>query len=289
MIVLQDDVHEDIIAAFPILRLNESLIVAAGTLYLYDWFLTIDLEINLVWPSNLSAIKVLYFIQRYSPLFDTVLLVIGHQLFFSSDSIEQCARGFKSAGWLFLGGVAISEVVLTCRCIAVWGNTKRNLYIFLSLLVLVCWVPCFVIMEVYLKSLTFNSVPYPPIHCFTPEGSHILYLCWGLIAVYDAGTLAVMVIAGIRHSVPGCRQSTLFQVVYRDGALYYLYMFVLSASNVIVVLTLPSGYATLMASLERVIHSVLTSRVVLHIRETAHHEPSTQPSRGVSVSRSGLS
>ncbi|TFK64466.1 hypothetical protein BDN72DRAFT_881486 [Pluteus cervinus] len=247
-----------------------SVLVAAAALYLYDWFLTIDLEVAFIWPSKLSAIKVLYLLQRYMPLFDTVALVLSHP-FIPILSVDTCAHAFQTACWLFLFGILTSEVILTRRCIAVWGNTKRNLYIFLSLLAVLCWIPCIVFLELYLQSLTFVSLPYPGLYCFTAEGSNILYLCWILVAVYDAGTMSVMMISGLRNYSPECRESTLFRVVYRDGALYYLYMFILSTLNVIIALTLPSGYATLLTSLERVVHSVLTSRVVLHIRELTHN------------------
>ncbi|TFK64463.1 hypothetical protein BDN72DRAFT_901522 [Pluteus cervinus] len=243
---LQDDFHELIIGALPRIRVNESLIAAAATLYLYDWFLTIDLEITFLWPSKLSTIKVFYFIQRYMPFFDTVLLVCGFP-FVPLVSLDICKRSFKSAAWLFFGGIATSEVILTRRSIAIWGNTKRNLYIYLSLLVLGCWIPCIVVMEGYLRSLTFESFPYPGLYCFTSQGSHIVYLCWVLVAVYDAGILVVIMISGIRSHVSGCPHSGLFQVVYRDGALYHLYTFILSASNVLVVLTLSPDHATLLA------------------------------------------
>ncbi|TFK64464.1 hypothetical protein BDN72DRAFT_901523 [Pluteus cervinus] len=262
MDALQDDVRDRIILALPQMRLNESFIVAAAALYLYDWFLTIGLEITFLWPSKLSAIKALYFIQRYMPFFDIVLLVFGFP-FLQLISIETCKRSFESVAWLHLGGITISEVILTCRSIAIWGSTKRNLYIYISLLVLGCWIPFIILMEGYLQSLTFESFPYPGLYCFTSQGSHIIYLCWVLIAIYDAGVLVVIMISGIRSHVAGCPHSGLFQVVYRDGALYYLYMFstcsahfvtasltareVLTASNVIIVLTLSPDQATLLA------------------------------------------
>lgn len=39
----------------------------------YDYFLTLDAEVNLMWPSKMSPIKVLYFLARYSVLIDTII------------------------------------------------------------------------------------------------------------------------------------------------------------------------------------------------------------------------
>jgi len=63
--------------------------------------------------------------------------------------------------------------------------------------------------------------------------------------------------------------SGLIKAVYRDGVVYYLYLFVLSFVNVVVVKTHPTQYQHLLTSMERLLHSILTSRVLLHMRAGA--------------------
>lgn len=58
----------------------------------------------------------------------------------------------------------------------------------------------------------------------------------------------------------------LYEVVFRDGILSYIYLFALSTLNVVVVFKLPNSYLNLLASPERVLHCLLSSRVLLHIR-----------------------
>ncbi|KIM35818.1 hypothetical protein M413DRAFT_325366 [Hebeloma cylindrosporum] len=67
--------------------------------------------------------------------------------------------------------------------------------------------------------------------------------------------------------------TSLMKVVYRDGVLYYLYLFVLSCINIIIVKTLPEDYQPLLSLVERMLHSILTSRVILHIRAQAVENP----------------
>jgi len=75
-----------------------------------------------------------------------------------------------------------------------------------------------------------------------------------------------MVIRGISAYRSG-GDSQFYRVVYSDGIIYYIYLFGLSLFNTIIILKLPSDYVNLLVMMERVIHSVLACRVVLHIRE----------------------
>lgn len=53
-----------------------SFAVAGATLFIYDYLLTVNLEIELVWRSRWTATKCLYFIQRYLPFVGSVFLVL---------------------------------------------------------------------------------------------------------------------------------------------------------------------------------------------------------------------
>ncbi|THH18065.1 hypothetical protein EW146_g2864 [Bondarzewia mesenterica] len=80
--------------------------------------------------------------------------------------------------------------------------------------------------------------------------------------------LALTLVKGI----PQYRQSNspLIISLYRDGIMYYIYLFVLSVINVTVLLTAPREYANLLSLLQRVLHSVLSSRILLHLRQAAN-------------------
>jgi len=85
---------------------------------------------------------------------------------------------------------------------------------------------------------------------------------------YDACLLILMAIRGVAAFRSG-GDSYLMRVVYSDGIIYYIYVFALSLLNVLVIVKLPNEYETLLLMLERVVHSTLACRVVLHIRRQA--------------------
>ena len=50
--------------------------MAASTFFVWDYILTIPLELDLVWRSKWNALKFIYLVQRYLPFVDTVGLVL---------------------------------------------------------------------------------------------------------------------------------------------------------------------------------------------------------------------
>ncbi|KAG7089065.1 hypothetical protein E1B28_010775 [Marasmius oreades] len=184
-------------------------------------------------------------------------------------------------------------VILALRVWAVW---KKSILVGVGLGVyfLACWVPCYVFLGQFLSAMEFAILPYPQFRgCFISGGSHVIYLCWVLLMIYDIGTLVMILVPGFKAYRRGGR-SELVKTVYRDGVVYYGLIFSVSMLNVIVALTLPPDLVHLLSSFERVLHSILTSRAVLHIRqiglqqshptESISHELSTDFSLSTSSS-----
>jgi hypothetical protein len=46
-------------------------------LFLYDWILTLPVELDVVWSEKLQPLNVLYFIQRYMPLIDMISVLVA--------------------------------------------------------------------------------------------------------------------------------------------------------------------------------------------------------------------
>jgi len=59
----------------------------------------------------------------------------------------------------------------------------------------------------------------------------------------------------------------LFSVLVRDGVLFYVYLLAFSIVNIAVVLAAPRYLANILTTMQRAIHSSLSARVVLNLRE----------------------
>ncbi|KAK1230025.1 hypothetical protein PQX77_006908 [Marasmius sp. AFHP31] len=64
-------------------------------------------------------------------------------------------------------------------------------------------------------------------------------------------------------------RSRFMRAIYGDGAIYYGFVFLVSLINVVVTIVLPADLVHLFTAFERVMHSILTSRAILHIRRVA--------------------
>ncbi|KAJ3887899.1 hypothetical protein GG344DRAFT_68431 [Lentinula edodes] len=180
----------------------------------------------------------------------------------------------------------ISGFLLTARTWALWGKDIR-LTIGLPVFFLCCWVPNFYIIHRFLRSQTFLPSPLPQeIGCVILGGQPVLYLCWVLLTIYEAEIVCDFFRTG----------GWLTRVVYRDGIAYYIIIFIWSVVNVVAILLLPVNnfntllllcrsnylrltqhvFENLFSSYQRVMHTVLTSRAILHMRSKSRKFPTTR-------------
>lgn len=106
--------------------------------------------------------------------------------------------------------------------------------------------------------------------CFADVGNVLLYVCWCVLLVYDAGIMILMVVQAV-SVYSAKRSSPLLDALYIDGVAYYALLFIFSLANVVTILTLSTDFVNLFSSFTRVLHSILTCRVVLHVREQANY------------------
>ncbi|KJA14982.1 hypothetical protein HYPSUDRAFT_149695, partial [Hypholoma sublateritium FD-334 SS-4] len=190
--------------------------VAASTLFIWDFILTLPLEIDLVWHRKWNALKIIYLIQRYLPFFDTVGLVLYHQLSVSLVDF-QCRNLYIASGCsCFRIFVRHQIVILTLRAWAVWNQGTR-LAIILCALFAVFFLPEFVFLAIFLRSLQFDTLSNTQfVGCLVIRGNHILTGCWAIVLVWDALVLGLMAVPGFRaYSIGG--NSALLTVLFRDG------------------------------------------------------------------------
>ncbi|KAF9261833.1 hypothetical protein L218DRAFT_904922 [Marasmius fiardii PR-910] len=255
--------------------------VAASCLFVYDFLLNIDLEYQFIWKAPWSIFKILFLLQRYLPFFDTVVLdqyFIGY-----STSFRPCITLYRITTWCSITGIFLSEIVLGFRLWAIWGGRKPFMA-GLILFFLACWVPSFVFFGRFIRGVSYVSNKGMLSHhhgCLFSTQNNLIFMLWVLLMVYDTGAFIMMAIPGIQAYRMG-GYSTLLKAVYQEGLIYYGLIFVVSIMNVVLISTLPRDFATLLAAFERILHSILASRSILHIREVASDTGHELPNSTVS-------
>ncbi|KAF9258443.1 hypothetical protein L218DRAFT_731204 [Marasmius fiardii PR-910] len=122
-------------------------------------------------------------------------------------------------------------------------------------------------MMLFLNTLKFATLLHPSFSgCVLIGASPTIYVAWILLMVYDTGMLVMMLIPGVDACRRGGR-SELATTIYRDGVMHYMFLCLFSLIHVIFISTLPDDLIFLLTIFERVLHSALASRAILHIRQ----------------------
>ncbi|TFK33420.1 hypothetical protein BDQ12DRAFT_409981 [Crucibulum laeve] len=154
------------------------------------------LEVSLIWPSRWNTIKILYFLSRYLPLLDSI--VIFYHQFIKLKGVEGCQVAYKINTWLFIAGGCITEMMLSLRTWAVW---EKDLRLGMGLLIffLIIWGSAAAVIAIFLKTMTFRILDYPYFTgCLNDGGSPILSIVWILLMVYDTVNLVLMAIKALK-------------------------------------------------------------------------------------------
>ncbi|KAL4258815.1 DUF6533 domain-containing protein [Pleurotus pulmonarius] len=250
---------------------------ASAAIVLHDYMLTSELEIRYMWSKQRwTLVRILFFINRYIPFVDITFSLYNELL----PTDRGCTFMNQFSGWSFCLSIALAEVVLTMRTWSLWKGWRYS-GIALVAFYLSCWIPIVALLGIFLADADVYGLRLPGYAtCIIIPGNKSLYICWTLLLAYDTGTLALMLIAGTwsytRLYGRSKDSSVLLHTIYRDGIAYYIALFVLSLMNIVTVAMLPKEFVNLFSVLQRAIHSTLTSRVVLHLREQGE-KPATFP------------
>jgi len=171
--------------------------------------------------------------------------------------------------------IILAESILAVRTLAVWNVNK---VVGAGLLVLMLLNAVFQCMWTHELVRSFGYAPAPYLEitgCFfihtdlTP-----LYKQYVVWAIVQFGLFVLMATSAFRSYKWG-NASRLWQIIHRDGILFYVCMLCLSIANIVVINVLPIDLIVVLSPLETILYSVLAMRIILDIR-TADHGGSLQ-------------
>ncbi|THU76518.1 hypothetical protein K435DRAFT_704703 [Dendrothele bispora CBS 962.96] len=162
--------------------MNSWLAVSAGTLILYDYFLTIGREIELIWFSDWNAVKVLYLIQRYLSFVDVIHVLSG---FFISADIRS---SMSATQVLMTFGLAVSEAILSIRTWAMWKD-YRLVKLAIPVYFTGGWIFCTVFAFLFANSIGLIYAPSPGLNgCWAISGNNYFLLgSWFVFLTFESG------------------------------------------------------------------------------------------------------
>ncbi|KAF5363010.1 hypothetical protein D9757_013374 [Collybiopsis confluens] len=245
---------------------------ATSALFFYDYILTVSDEARYVWRERrISVGKVAFLLARYGAMTGTVLVILPRSGLptLDSASTEPKALMFDlvSASGLVLRLMSIvsSEFLVALRTWAIWCRSWR-IFILLVILSLAAIIPATIIVG---ESIASNQV----VALVTPEFIDICSLTISKIhqvfivpyiatILYELATLTLSLIRIInwRRTIPEHIRASLIDTLWKDGKFRFV--------NIAIVLqSAAPQLRTGCSQLQAVVHSILSARMVMHLRD----------------------
>jgi len=124
-------------------------------------------------------------------------------------------------------------------------------------------------MKQHVDSLEFAP---PPIHdfrgCYAVKGATTMWESYAMLTTVEVVVFALTAISAFRsYRFQGGNKGELSHVIHRDGILFYIYLLCFSLLNLLFTLNFPIDMMVMLIPLQNALYSVLTSRIVLNIRD----------------------
>ncbi|KAH8986601.1 hypothetical protein EDB92DRAFT_2091111 [Lactarius akahatsu] len=232
-------------------------------LQFYDWALTGADELGFLWRrERITYTRVLFALARYPALACAVVDLLPPTV--ELDKVTTCLR---------LVTVLCSELILATRTWAIWERSRRML-VFLAVLATACAATAIVIIERDIVTTVVAPSAAPTIQgvrqcqVLTSAVKHAWIVPYLVVMVFEAVVLALTVykILGYYREIPKQFRSKLFDVLWVDGVMYFVFMLLLGILNVGLVLQVQVPQLRAGGTqLQTVLHSVLSTRIVLHL------------------------
>ncbi|KAJ8468234.1 hypothetical protein ONZ51_g9768 [Trametes cubensis] len=250
----------------PLLQMVKYAGLFSSTYLLLEIISTLEDEVRLIWPSRWSIMKIIFLLNRYSPLIDSTL---GLTMMLGTTDPHSCDVQFHFLIYTYTIGSFLSESILIARTLALY---EFNPWIMCIMATIALGV---IVPGLYMSHYVLSRIQYPSRAVLEISGcvpsiddglSWVLYMC---VLISETVVIALTVYKMWQTSVDLKQRSLLVWTMYRDGSLYYVVLLVLSIVNLCFMLLAPKAATSIIQMPLRVVHSTLCTRVLLNLRKVA--------------------
>lgn len=200
------------------LRVEKYMTATKATLVTYEYLLTIEDEVTLMWSSGLGLVEILFYAGRYSAIPEMILEV----LFFMGGLTPHTCR--IVGGYLFLSlstGMVLAQAIVVVRTWAIWNGSRAIKYIFGSFGV-GSLVACVYLCKEWLSQTEFrqmSSLDAGNPGCYVVSPYRFACIGWMSFCALD---IVMTCLTAIR-----CRQNfrrgspRIISLLYRDAFAYF--------------------------------------------------------------------
>ncbi|KAH6893942.1 hypothetical protein BKA70DRAFT_795244 [Coprinopsis sp. MPI-PUGE-AT-0042] len=229
----------DVIQSYELYQHIKYMNLASLCILICEWFNTLEVEAAVIRGAKWGFGSVIYTFSRLLPFFD-VPLAIFYRLYPRVPTLPNnvCSVLYKIETWSTVFGILASEIILVMMiyCLA---NKNRRVGSWLSVQVVAFAVSACVLWGILLESLQFGKPTLPlPTGCSVTGGKY-LFAGIGFVLLALNEFILMVFVLGVGFHRYRNSNSTLVKTLYRDGIFYYVFLFLISMGQVIVILAGP--------------------------------------------------
>lgn len=249
--------------------LEDCFNLAPLVLVAYDTLLTFSREVNCIWRQNLSSVTVLYVTQRYCKVGLYIMYIV------TPPGKQGCAAGIISQ---YVLSTISSFGVALFSTLRVWGLCGRISLPVVVVFMCSVFTPCLNLYN-YSRSVGFEvidgtcysldrSVPGPPL-LFPVLARCVTIVSDILVLAITWRKTADMRRATVRFAN---FQPKLSLLLFRDGTLYFVALFVLNVVTLLLDILMDTGASSDFITVNEGVGSVLIARFILDLRSALIHD-----------------
>ncbi|KAJ7784002.1 hypothetical protein DFH07DRAFT_789842 [Mycena maculata] len=239
-------------------RLGPSLSFVSATLILFEYSLTLFDELRFVWSQRRSASTFLFFVARYAGLASAIVTLV------QTPTTYMLLAHLSAALRIVI--IVAAEAILTLRTWAIWEKKKRILFI-LGVAGLAALGGN---LSVVFRGLNDTGVENAGPDCtaiLNSQPASAVMIPYVVVIAYEILTMLLSAtrILRWRNQIAPSARTALLDTLWRDGLLHFSWMIVLGIVNVLIIFHGSSAVHTGGSQLQTSIHSVIASRIILHL------------------------
>lgn len=240
---------------------------AGLVLLLYDHLLTFSAEIELIWAAHWSVPKVLFLLIRY--LVPSTVIIHIHLLSGIANSHVSntfCVIWYDISLYLFQISVGISNFLVLLHLWNLWERTPR----------FICWTLAFFVLTVIANIALTTVAVLTTSHqlyfnhalrtCVMMDRARVLML-WAPCMAFEVTVLSAMVYNAL--SRPRCPHTAVAKVLYHDGITYFIILFSLRLTNLLLASIAPVSLILLGVFFIWCCMTMTVTRMILNLRKFA--------------------
>ncbi|KAF9556699.1 hypothetical protein CPC08DRAFT_820322 [Agrocybe pediades] len=265
----------DVVAGLAKLELDRYSRLAMAVVMCYDYALTIDREIDLIWRSKWSLPKVLFLLTRYYGL---SIAVFGLYILFGDQSTDEVSLAYLR--WSTFSAYSFSlltQGVLQIRVYALYNSNKRILAFMLLFFVTSTVVAgrAAIGEMVLFRPGNVKSIDLAGTRMCTNNGlPGPAYLLWVAYMAFESMLCVLVLYKGYQtfflDGLPFTGRN-LLDIMVRDSATVFLLMTAAYTACLVVVLATTPDHINIPAVFSLMLSEVLCTRMVLNLRQAGKH------------------